>query len=108
MMAMSTLRATILIVSDTAAGDASTDQTGVVLHDVFRGGDGVDDRWTVVEKAIVRDRASDIQRRITQWADGTSPVNLIVVSGGTGFAEDDGTPEVRAFDGMDSCAHGLR
>ena len=111
MAILTSLRATILIVSDTAARDPSTDQTGDVLHDVFGSGDGDGDgdgdRWTVAEKAIVRDCSSDIQRRITRWADGTNPVNLIVVSGGTGFAEDDHTPEVRALDGMDSSAHGL-
>jgi gephyrin len=37
---------------------------------------------------------SDIQRSIMGWTDGEDAVNLIISTGGTGFAVHDSTPEV--------------
>lgn len=86
------LRAAILIVSTTAAKDPSTDAADVALRDVFdRDGGG---HWTVVETQIVSDDVSHIQRQVMRWADGAEhAVNLVVTTGGTGFAVSDGTPE---------------
>ena len=90
-MATNSLRAAILIVSDTAAKDRSTDLSSQVLTEVF-GACG--DQWTVVETKIVSDDVPEIQRSVLQWTDGENPMNLIVTSGGTGFAVKDMTPEV--------------
>lgn len=88
-----TLKAAILIVSTTAAKDPSTDAAAQTLQSVFHE-DGAG-RWDVVETNIVSDSAVEIQRQIMSWTDGASTVNLIVTTGGTGFAVSDQTPEVR-------------
>lgn len=86
-----TLSAAILIISDTASEDPTTDKAGEILSTVFRG----DERspWQVTETKIVRDDVLAIQRDIVRWCDGESHVNVVVTSGGTGFAVKDHTPE---------------
>jgi gephyrin len=85
-------RAAILVVSTTASKDPSADQSAGILRDVFdQDGGG---RWEVSDTRIVSDEVLDIQRRITTWTDGENPVNLIITTGGTGFAIQDSTPEV--------------
>lgn len=92
-MATARLKAAILIVSETAARDPSTDATGSILGDVFKTtNEGRD--WVVAETRIVPDSIQEIQRTILQWTGGTDIMNLVVTSGGTGFAEKDLTPEV--------------
>jgi gephyrin len=86
------LKAAILIVSDTASKDASTDKCIPVLKDVF--GTVGDDQWEVTETGIVPDDVLATQKSIRNWTDGPEPVNLIITSGGTGFATKDVTPEV--------------
>lgn len=81
----------ILIVSDTAFADPSTDEAGHVLSSTFASGDP--DRWQTTETKIVGDDVLAIQREVSRWCDGENPVNLIVTSGGTGFAVKDHTPE---------------
>ncbi|KAI5362914.1 putative molybdopterin biosynthesis protein MoeA [Septoria linicola] len=85
------LRAAILIISETASKDASTDKGIPALKEVFsqKGGD----QWNTEDTRIVTDNVLDIQRAITEWTDGPESVNLIVTSGGTGFAQKDVTPE---------------
>jgi len=86
------LRAAILVVSTTAANDPSTDSSGGVLKEVFEQEDG--SKWEVTETTIVSDDVSAIQRSIIGWADVHNAVNVIVTTGGTGFAISDRTPEV--------------
>lgn len=88
----SKLKAAILIVSDTASKDASADRCIPILTDVF--GTVGDNQWEVTETSIVPDDVLAIQTKIRGWADCHEPVNLIVTSGGTGFATKDVTPEV--------------
>lgn len=86
------LRAAILVVSTTASKDPSTDSSSGILSEVFeKEGAG---KWAVDEVKIVGDDVLDIQRNITAWADREDAVNLIVSTGGTGFAVHDSTPEV--------------
>lgn len=89
------LRAAILIVSETASRDPSTDKGIPALQGVFSESGG--EQWSAEETSIVADNALDIQRAITGWTDGENPVNLVITSGGTGFTQKDVTPEVRAF-----------
>ncbi|KAI8942447.1 hypothetical protein NX059_000516 [Plenodomus lindquistii] len=89
--ANSKLRAAILVVSETASKDASTDKCIPTLKDVF--GTLGNGQWDVSETEIVTDRVLDIQKAIRAWTDRENPVNLIVTSGGTGFATKDVTPE---------------
>ncbi len=85
------LKAAILVISTTASKDPSADTSGGILQDVFeKEGAG---QWAVVDTKIVGDVVLDIQRTVTQWTDQDTPVNLIVTTGGTGFAIFDNTPE---------------
>jgi gephyrin len=94
-MTMSTLKAAILIVSTTASRDPSADSSGSILKGIFdQEGGG---KWEVVDTKIVGDDVLDIQRSIVNWADQENGVNLIVSTGGTGFAVHDNTPEVGIF-----------
>lgn len=86
------LRAAIIIVSETAAKDPSSDKCIPALREVFANEGG--DKFQADESVIVSDNVLDIQRAITQRTDGSEPFNLIVTSGGTGFAVKDVTPEV--------------
>jgi len=83
------LEAAILIVSDTASQDPSTDKAQTVLVDTFRQAD----RWQVTETKIVGDDVLAIQRALTGWCDRSDAPNLVVTTGGTGFAIKDHTPE---------------
>ncbi|KAI7362621.1 hypothetical protein KC336_g21672, partial [Hortaea werneckii] len=85
------LRAAILIVSETASKDPSTDKGVPALQDVFaqKGGE----KWTCSQTRIVPDSVLDIQRAISEWTDGGDAVNLVLTSGGTGFTQKDNTPE---------------
>ncbi len=90
-MSKPVLTAAILVVSTTASKDPSADTSGRTLKNIFKEeGAG---QWTVVETKIVGDVVLDIQRVVTQWTDQELPVNLIVTTGGTGFATFDNTPE---------------
>ncbi|KAK8105726.1 Molybdenum cofactor synthesis domain-containing protein [Apiospora kogelbergensis] len=93
MSASSPLGVALLIVSTTAAKDPSTDASGTLLKDVIEQEGG--SRWQLVDTKIVPDDVVQIQRQIMLWADMTVPggINLILTTGGTGFAVADNTPE---------------
>jgi len=88
----SRLRAAILIISETAAKNPSTDQGIPALQQVFaeKGGD----RWVADQTKIITDDVVEIQRAILGFTDGDGWVNVVVTSGGTGFTGKDVTPEV--------------
>lgn len=87
------LKAAILIVSDTASQDPSTDKSGNVLKDVFR--DEGAGKWSVdnVIIKIVPDDKTQIQDAIRAWSDTNDFCNLVISTGGTGFTPKDNTPE---------------
>ena len=89
-MSNSRLKVAILIVSETAFKDPSTDRSGDVLKDVFASGG---DQWVVDETKIVPDDVIPLQRTIMQWCEGEDSMNLIITTGGTGFTVKDVTPE---------------
>src|SRR5258708_7504376 len=91
-MSSQNLKAAILIVSTTASKDPSADSSGEILKDVFEKEGG--GKWVVVDTKIVGDEVLDIQRSLMNWADQIDPPNLIISTGGTGFAVHDSTPEV--------------
>lgn len=78
-----------LSVSDTASKDPSTDRSGPILKELFS---AASDTWAIHSVAIVPDETSAIQSQVISWSD--EGVNLIITSGGTGFAIRDITPEV--------------
>lgn len=85
------LRAAVLIISDTAFQDPSTDKAGALLAETFTRDGG--DQWAVSEQQIVPDDILAIQRQITSWCDGSKCANLVITTGGTGFTGKDNTPE---------------
>ncbi|KAI2621262.1 hypothetical protein GGR54DRAFT_94486 [Hypoxylon sp. NC1633] len=86
------LRIVLLIVSTTAAKDPSTDASQAVLSDVIEEEGG--GHWELVDTKIVPDVVTQIQRQIMLWADvAADTINLILTTGGTGFAVADNTPE---------------
>ncbi|KAK2676033.1 MoaB/Mog domain [Fusarium oxysporum f. sp. vasinfectum] len=90
-MASGPLKAALLIVSTTAAKDASADASGPILTQVLK--DEGDGKWEIHDTKIVSDDVLAIQRQITTWTDSPDSVNLVVTTGGTGFATGDSTPE---------------
>jgi gephyrin len=86
------LRAAIIVISETASKDASTDKCIPALQGVFADEGGR--RFEADDTAIVTDDVLQIQRAVTQRSDGDDFVNLVVTSGGTGFTQKDVTPEV--------------
>ena len=91
------LTAVILVISDTAYEDSSTDKAGPVLTEVFKNDGG--GQWIVLETSIVSDDKRKIEDYVTRKSRAQEEVeedavNLIVTTGGTGFAQRDVTPEV--------------
>ncbi|KAI1807218.1 hypothetical protein F4811DRAFT_550173 [Daldinia bambusicola] len=91
-MANTTLKVALLIVSTTAAKDPSTDASQAALSSLLKEeGDG---KWELVDTKIVPDAVAQIQQQLKLWADVESDhINLILTTGGTGFAVADNTPE---------------
>ena len=85
------LNAAILIISDTAFRDPSTDKAGDTLSTVFA--DEGNGQWTVNDRKIVPDDVLAIQKAVSLFCDGGEHVNLLITTGGTGFAVKDNTPE---------------
>ncbi|KAL9546030.1 hypothetical protein MBANPS3_006865 [Mucor bainieri] len=78
----------IITVSDTAAQDSTHDKSGPLLNQLFV----ADARYAVKQQAIVPDQTQDIADLVTRWSDVLA-INAIVLTGGTGLAERDMTPE---------------
>lgn len=79
------IKAVVLSVSDTRREE--DDISGRVLVDLLASAGA-----NVVEKLIVSDDFSDLRETLFALA-GREDVNLIMTTGGTGFAERDNTPE---------------
>lgn len=86
------LRPAILIVSDTAYADPSADKSGSILQETFSSEGG--GKWETPITKIVPDNVLEVQRILQEWCDTAHFYNLIVTTGGTGFAVKDNTPEV--------------
>ena len=84
------LKAAILIVSDTASQDPTTDKVASALAPIL----AAEGKWELPAIRIVPDNVSQIQQAVCEWSDGANWYNLILLSGGTGFAIKDNTPEV--------------
>jgi len=83
------IRVGILTVSDRSARGEREDLSGPVLVQA------VAERWTeatVAETGIVPDERAEISAALIRWADD-SRLDLILTTGGTGFAPRDVTPE---------------
>ncbi|RPB13108.1 hypothetical protein P167DRAFT_564638 [Morchella conica CCBAS932] len=93
MASTTTLTVALLIVSTTASRDPTTDASGQLLRDLLLAASTTPAlTWEVTETLIVPDDTQAIQDAVVRWAD-VEKVNLVVTTGGTGFAISDGTPE---------------
>jgi molybdenum cofactor biosynthesis protein B len=79
------LRIAVLTVSDTRTQE--TDKSGALLVERLTGAG-----HELAGKAIVADDVEAIRAQVRAWAEGTQ-VDVIILTGGTGFAPRDVTPE---------------
>lgn len=86
------MNACVLTASDGVSHGAREDASGTTLAELL-GGAGFD----VVDSAVVADDVEAIRAAVLGWTDGeAADVALILVTGGTGFAPRDVTPEALA------------
>jgi molybdopterin adenylyltransferase len=81
------IRFGILTVSDRSASGDRIDLSGPALADLIRA-----ENWSVIEQAILPDDESAIRAKLADWADN-GKFDVILTTGGTGFALRDVTPE---------------
>jgi molybdenum cofactor synthesis domain-containing protein len=81
------LRFGILTASDRSARGERPDASGPALADQVRA-----EGWSVTKQAILPDDRSALASALREWAD-CGEVDVILVTGGTGFAPRDVTPE---------------
>ena len=77
----------ILTISDRSARSERPDLSGPALAELIR-----TQGWTVVRQAIVPDELHDVVATLSDWAD-YGELDVILTTGGTGFAARDITPE---------------
>lgn len=82
-----TIRFGILTASDRSARGERPDASGPALADRVRA-----EGWSVIQTAILPDDRSALAETMRQWAD-SGLLDVILVTGGTGFAPRDVTPE---------------
>ena len=89
------LNAAIIIVSTTASKDPPSDVSGNLLTESFTANSTAESTtWQVVARGIVPDDREQIQGAPKTPLESPNKLNLIVTTGGTGFAITDVTPEV--------------
>jgi len=81
------IKIAILTVSDRSAKGERQDLSAPELARFCEGR-----QWEVTEKAVVSDEVTDISVMLKKWAD-SEKVDVILTTGGTGFAPRDVTPE---------------
>lgn len=81
------LRFGILTASDRSARGERPDLSGPALAELVQS-----QGWEVTQQAIVPDDISAIEKMMIGWVDGQT-VDILLVTGGTGFAPRDVTPE---------------
>ncbi len=82
-----TLKIAILTISDRSAAGQREDISGPALQAVVE-----EQGWHVAKVGIIPDEKQSIQDKLTEFADGGG-VDVILTTGGTGFAQRDITPE---------------
>lgn len=81
------IRFGILTLSDRSARGERADASGPALADLIRA-----ENWSVAEQAILPDDEFAIRAKLMEWAD-SGRFDVILTTGGTGFALRDVTPE---------------
>jgi molybdopterin adenylyltransferase len=77
----------LLVVSDRAAAGEYEDRSGPLLAQIISSATD----WTTARRAVVPDEQAIIARTLLDWS--AEGLQLILTSGGTGFAPRDVTPE---------------
>ena len=94
------MRVGILTISDRSAMGEREDESGPALAKMVQ-----KKGWTLVETTVLPDESDQISELLRQWCDAGS-MDLILTTGGTGFARRDVTPEA-TLDVVDRLAPGL-
>lgn len=94
------MKVSILTVSDRAATGEREDSSGPQLAELVQS-----KGWTVVESTVLPDEVDQISGLLREWSDSGN-VDLILTTGGTGFAPRDVTPEA-TLEVVDRIAPGL-
>ena len=81
------IRFGILTISDRSAQGERMDLSGPAVLQIIQ-----NNGWNCVKQDIVADESSEIQRILIEWSD-SGILDVILTSGGTGFAPRDITPE---------------
>ncbi len=82
-----TIRFGILTLSDRSARGEREDTSGLRLAQRIEA-----ENWIVVKRSLLPDDESAIRSMLTEWAD-SGELDVIITTGGTGFAPRDVTPE---------------
>ncbi len=82
------MKIAILTISDRSAAGISEDRSGPLLRQIVQSHLPA---WEVAHQAIVPDEYDSIRQTLLQWCD--DGIQLILTTGGTGFAPRDVTPE---------------
>jgi molybdopterin adenylyltransferase len=82
-----TLRFGILTLSDRSARGERADSSGPALAQLI-----LAENWSVAKQALLPDNESAIRDLLIEWAD-SGELDVILTTGGTGFAPRDVTPE---------------
>jgi molybdenum cofactor synthesis domain-containing protein len=77
----------ILTISDRGARGEYEDRSGPLLAEILT----AHTPWQITHRAVIPDEFETIVETLTRWCD--EGVNLLLTSGGTGFAPRDVTPE---------------
>ena len=81
------MRVAVLTISDRSSRGEREDLSGPILIDIVR-----QKAWKVINSSIVSDDQNEIEGILREWAD-SEDVDLVLTTGGTGFAPRDRTPE---------------
>jgi molybdopterin adenylyltransferase len=82
-----TIRVGILTLSDRSARGERGDESGPALARLVQAGG-----WSVIRQAILPDEESKIRSALIEWSDDGT-LDVILTTGGSGFAPRDVTPE---------------
>jgi molybdenum cofactor synthesis domain-containing protein len=81
------LRAKILVISDSASAGQRADRSGPAVREVLEA-----HRWTVTGSEVLPDDSDRIRRCLESWAGGED-CDAVFTTGGTGISPRDVTPE---------------
>lgn len=82
-----TLRFAVLTVSDRSARGERPDASGPALVEIIK-----HRNWEIVRQAILPDEQKLLEKTLSDWSD-RGDIDVILTTGGTGFAPRDVTPE---------------